>query len=97
MKEMQVELEKVKKDFESTDKEEGDLKSKEIDLKHEHQKFENTVKENHSKIQHWKNKVTANFSFFLFINSLSYSISSFRHFQPYSNVEGLPQKKRNSI
>lgn len=57
MKEMQVELEKVKKDFESTDKEEGNLKSKEIDLKHEHQKFENTVKENQSKIQHWKNKV----------------------------------------
>ena len=57
MKEMQLELEKVKKAFESTDKEEGDLKSKEIDFKHEHQKFENTVKENHAKIIHWKNKV----------------------------------------
>jgi len=54
---MQVELEKVKKAFESTDKDEADLKSKEIDLKHEHQKYENTVKENHGKINHWKNKV----------------------------------------
>ena len=72
MKEMQVELEKVKKDFESTDKEEGDLKSKEIDLKHEHQKYENTVKENHSKIQHWKNKVTT-FAFILYVYLILFS------------------------
>lgn len=57
MKEMQVELEKVKTAFESTDQEEADLRSKEIDLKHEHQKYESTVKENQGKKLHWQSKV----------------------------------------
>lgn len=57
MKEMQGQLELVKKDFEATDKDEADLRSKEIDLKHEVQKYQTTIKENHNKILHWQNKV----------------------------------------
>ena len=57
MKEMQKKLEEVKLAFEATDKEEGELRSKEIDVKHELQKFENTLKENNNKIRHWKEKV----------------------------------------
>lgn len=58
MKEMQMKLEEVKTAFEATDKDEADLRSKEIDIKHEHQKYETTVKENHNKIIHWQNKLT---------------------------------------
>lgn len=54
---MQMKLEEVKTAFEATDKDEADLRSKEIDIKHEHQKYETTVKENHNKIIHWQNKV----------------------------------------
>ena len=58
MKEMQGKLHEVKTTFEATDKEEADLRSKEIDFKHEFQKYENTVKENHGKIIHWESKVS---------------------------------------
>ncbi|XP_047130345.1 structural maintenance of chromosomes protein 4 isoform X1 [Hydra vulgaris] len=57
IKEMQKKLEEAKRAFEATDKEEGDLRSKEIDVKHELQKFENTLKENSNKIRHWKDKL----------------------------------------
>ena len=57
MKEITATLAEMKAAYEATDKGEGDLKSKEIDLNHEFQKYETIVKENHNKIIHWKNKV----------------------------------------
>lgn len=57
MKEMQVELDKVRVVFESTDQEEADMRSKQIDMQHEHQKYEHTVKENNGKKLHWQSTV----------------------------------------
>jgi len=57
MKEMKGKLEEVKQAFESTDTDEGNMRNKEVDLKHEVQKYENTVKENHNKIIHWESKL----------------------------------------
>ena len=86
MKEAQIRLEEVKKAFESTDKEEGDMRSKEIDLKHEMQKYESTVKENMNKISHWKKKLSA-----LTLHSIrqSLSISS----QPVEELEKLTMEE----
>ena len=57
MKEMEAELNVVRAAYATTEKEEGEFKSKEIDIKHELSKFDTVVKENHGKLKHWQKEV----------------------------------------
>lgn len=57
MTEMEEVLEKTKKEFVAVEAEENELRSKEVDLKHEVEKFEGIYKENQQKVKHWQKEV----------------------------------------
>ena len=57
MKEVEQELEKVKKEYGGLEENENKLRSEEIDVKHEFEKYETVVKENHQKVKHWQKEV----------------------------------------
>ena len=54
---MEESLESLKKELEGVEQEENKLRSKEVDIKHEMDKFESVLNENKSKEKHWKKEV----------------------------------------
>ncbi|XP_031567027.1 structural maintenance of chromosomes protein 4-like [Actinia tenebrosa] len=58
MTEMEEVLEKTKKEFAEVEAEENELRSKEVDLKHEVEKFEAIFKENQQKVKHWQKELS---------------------------------------
>ncbi|EDO40646.1 predicted protein [Nematostella vectensis] len=58
MKEMEEALEKTKQDYAVIEAEEVQLKNKEVDLKHEVEKYETVFKENQQKVRHWQKELS---------------------------------------
>ena len=54
---MEESLESLRKELEGVEQEENKLRSKEVDIKHEMDKFESVLNENKSKVKHWKKEV----------------------------------------
>ena len=54
---MEESLESLRKELEAVEQEENKLRSKEVDIKHEMDKFESVLNENKSKVKHWKKEV----------------------------------------
>ena len=54
---MEESLETLRKELEAVELEENKLRSKEVDIKHEMDKFESVLNENKSKERHWKKEV----------------------------------------
>eukprot|EP00794_Sanderia_malayensis_P006418 gene6418-7150_t len=57
MQTAEEELKKVQEECKVFEKQESELKEKEVDLKHDVQKFDNIMKENNSKLKHWKAEI----------------------------------------
>jgi ATP-dependent 26S proteasome regulatory subunit len=57
MSEMEEVLEKTKKEFTAVEAEENELRSKEVDIKHDVEKFEAVYKENQLKVKYWQKEV----------------------------------------
>ena len=57
MKEGQAILEEKKEEMSKLEAEEAQLQKKQIDVKHDVEKYENLVKENQAKSKHWKKEV----------------------------------------
>ncbi len=57
------ELKQVQEEYKEFEKQDIELKEKEMDLKHDVQKFDNIVKENASKLKHWKSEVSSLITF----------------------------------
>ena len=57
MQEMEATLKTVSEEFTVLEQEETDLKSKEVDIKHEVEKYEVVYKENQQKVKHWKKEL----------------------------------------
>lgn len=57
MKEMEEILQKTKGEYSTVETDENELRSKEVDLKHEVEKLEAIYKENHQKVRHWQKEV----------------------------------------
>eukprot|EP00794_Sanderia_malayensis_P011500 gene11500-12695_t len=57
MQTAEQELKKVQEECKVFEKQESELKEKEVDLKHDVQKFDNIMKENNSKLKHWKAEI----------------------------------------
>ena len=54
---MEESLESLRKELEGVEQEENKLRSKEVDIKHEMDKFESVLNGNKSKVKHWKKEV----------------------------------------
>ena len=50
-------LEFLKKEVAVVEQEETKMKSKEVDIKHEVEKYESVLKENQQKVKHWQKEV----------------------------------------
>ena len=57
MKEGQAILEEKKEEMSKLEAEEAQLQKKQIDVKHDVEKYENLVKDNQAKSKHWKKEV----------------------------------------
>lgn len=54
---MEESLEFLKKEVAVVEQEETKMKSKEVDIKHEVEKYESVLKENQQKVKHWQKEV----------------------------------------
>lgn len=54
---MEESLEFLKKEVAVVQQEETKMKSKEVDIKHEVEKYESVLKENQQKVKHWQKEV----------------------------------------
>lgn len=54
---MEESLEFLKKEVAVVEQEETKMKSKEVDIKHEMEKYESVLKENQQKVKHWQKEV----------------------------------------
>ena len=54
---MEESLEFLKKEVAVVEQEETKMKSKEVDVKHEVEKYESVLKENQQKVKHWQKEV----------------------------------------
>lgn len=54
---MEESLEFLKKEVAVLEQEETKMKSKEVDIKHEVEKYESVLKENQQKVKHWQKEV----------------------------------------
>ena len=50
-------LERLRKELDAVDQEESKLREQEVDIKHELEKYETVLKENHQKVKHWQKEV----------------------------------------
>ena len=57
MSAMEESLECLKKEVTVVEQEETKMKSKEVDIKHEVEKYESVLKENQQKVKHWQKEV----------------------------------------
>ena len=54
---MEESLQFLKKEVAVVEQEETKMKSKEVDIKHEVEKYESVLKENQQKVKHWQKEV----------------------------------------
>lgn len=54
---MEESLEFLKKEVAVLEQDETKMKSKEVDIKHEVEKYESVLKENQQKVKHWQKEV----------------------------------------
>ena len=64
MQQAEQELKQVQQQYKTYEKQDGDLKEKIVDIKHDIQKFDNIIKENHSKQNHWNSEVIIHIKIF---------------------------------
>lgn len=57
MSAMEESLEGLKKELEAVEQEESKLRGKEVDIKHEVDKYEAVLKQNQEKVKHWQKEV----------------------------------------
>ena len=60
---MEESLEFLKKEVAVVEQEETKMKSKEVDIKHEVEKYESVLKENQQKVKHWQKEVLSYLGF----------------------------------
>ena len=58
MQEMEATLETVSEEIAALEKEENEIKTKEVDIKHEVEKYEVVLKENQQKVRYWKKELS---------------------------------------
>ena len=57
MKTVETSLEALKKEQDALQEREQKLQSENIEIKHELEKYESVIKENHAKVKHWTKEV----------------------------------------
>jgi len=63
MSAMEESLELLRKEVAELEQEETKMRSQEVDIKHEVEKYETVLKENQQKVKHWQKEV-CNYQFF---------------------------------
>lgn len=56
---MEKTLEGIKREFTELEKDENEARNKEVDMKHELEKFEAVLKENQQKVKYWQKEVSS--------------------------------------
>ena len=56
---MEKTLEGIKREFTELEKGENEARNKEVDMKHELEKFEAVLKENQQKVKYWQKEVSS--------------------------------------
>lgn len=72
MSAMEESLEGLRKEVAELEQEETKMRSQEVDIKHEVEKYETVLKENQQKVKHWQKEVC----YYCFFNKMAWVIDS---------------------